>query len=46
MYKSPPIASVTTVKEEWLKLWHDIKDLVKVLFRLILIKKFSKLQKF
>ena len=46
MYKSPPIASVTTVKEEWLKLWHGIKDLVKVLFRIILIKKFSKFQKF
>lgn len=45
MYKSPPIASVTTVKEEWLKLWHDIKDLVKVLFRIILIKKVLKIAK-
>ena len=45
MDKSPPIALVTVVKKEWLKLWHDMRDLNKVLFRIILLKKVLKISK-
>ena len=46
MHNSSRIASVTALKKKWLKLWHEIRDLVKVLFRIFLLKKLSKFQKF
>ena len=30
MNESPPATQVTTVKNDWLKLWHAIRDLFEV----------------